>query len=115
MNEHIFLGSTGYVGQEIAPVFSNAVNDGQLASFKILVGSTPKDTLTSLVSDKVTIVQIDYANQTSLENALKGVDILVSALGIRGTEVAEKNLVHAGEFQFPGCYVYSLFWCHYRS
>jgi len=89
------VGSTGYVGQEIAPVFSKAVNDGHLASFKILVGSTPKDTLTSLVSDKVTIIQIDYASQTSLENALKGVDVLVSALGIRGTDVAEKNLVHA--------------------
>ncbi len=94
MNE---LGSTGYLGQSIVPVFAEAANEGQLASFKILAGSTPKDAITSLASDKVTIVQVDYAVQESLENALKGVDILVSVLGHAGTEVAEKNLIHAGE------------------
>jgi len=89
------VGSTGYLGQEIVPIFAKAANDGQLDSFKILAGSKPKDTLTSLVSDKVTIVQVDYTVQESLENALKGVNVLVSALGVVGTEAAEDNLVRA--------------------
>jgi len=92
---YILLGSTGYVGQEIAPVFAKAADEGQFASFRILVGSPPKDTLLSLASDNVTIVQVDYTTQASLEDALKGVDILVSALGLRGTEIVEKNVVHA--------------------
>ncbi|KAF8330864.1 uncharacterized protein EI90DRAFT_1105358 [Cantharellus anzutake] len=90
------VGSTGYLGKSIVPVFAKAANEGQFAAFKILTSSTPKDELKSAASDKVTIVQVDYASPASLESALEGVDVLVSALGAsKSTEAAQKSLVQA--------------------
>jgi len=114
------VGSTGYLGQEIFPIFAKAANDGQFDSFKILASSKPKDTLTSLSSDKVTIIQVDYAIQESLENALKGVDVLVSALSIAGTEVAQENLIRAAvaagvKVYFPSEWGFDSDTCPYPS
>jgi len=90
------IGSTGYLGQEIVPIFANAANEGQFASFRIFASSASKaDALTSLASEKVKVVEVDYSVKETLEGALRGVDVLVSALGIGGTEVVEKNLIHA--------------------
>jgi len=90
------IGSTGYLGQEIVPIFAKAANEGQFASFRIFASSKPKaDALASLASEKVKIVTVDYAIKETLEEGLKGVDVLVSALGIGGTEVVEEHLIHA--------------------
>ncbi|KAF8330858.1 uncharacterized protein EI90DRAFT_3124062 [Cantharellus anzutake] len=90
-----FVGSTGLLGKSMVPIFAQAANSGELSELRLLVSSTPKLWLERLISDTVKIVQVNYADQKALENALQGVDVVVSALGTNGTEVARRNLINA--------------------
>ncbi|ORY47185.1 NmrA-like family-domain-containing protein [Leucosporidium creatinivorum] len=81
------VGATGLVGGHLLPTFLVALSKGQLSAIRILTSSPDSDKLNSLRSfPKVSIHAISYSDSSSVEQALSGVGILISAMGSSPTK-----------------------------
>lgn len=80
-----FIGATGHVGAYIAKDFAAARARGALSALKLLT-TRPE----SLSADAEVVRVSSYTDRESLVAALRGVDILVSAMGTQGDYHAAK-------------------------
>lgn len=79
--------STGLVGGHLLPTFLAALKAGKLSAVRILTSSPDSEKLSPLRSAQgVSIHAISYSNSSSLEQALSGVGILISAMGSSPTK-----------------------------
>lgn len=70
-----FVGATGNLGHKLLPAL---VSEPSISAVHCLSRSPPsKDPSSS----KVKHFQVDYSNQSSIKNALKGCDVLINAMG----------------------------------
>ncbi|GAA5995254.1 uncharacterized protein JCM10292_005059 [Rhodotorula paludigena] len=94
------VGATGLVGSALLRSFLDAVSDSRLSSLRILTTSPASPKLASArahPAGRVEIREIHYSDTSSLDAALAGVDVLVSAMGAQsspeGTYESNKHLL----------------------
>ncbi|BGP19585.1 hypothetical protein JCM10213_009322 [Rhodosporidiobolus nylandii] len=83
------VGATGLVGSALLSSFILAVQSGRLSGLRVLTSSpdSPKlNAARSLAGKDVEIKEVHYAEEASLEAALKDADVLVSAMGASETK-----------------------------
>ncbi|KAL8283884.1 hypothetical protein RQP46_005316 [Phenoliferia psychrophenolica] len=110
------VGCTGLVGGHLLPSFTEALLAGKISQLRLLT-TRPIDTpvlAKAALTPGITVHQVDFSTG-SLEAALDGVGILVSAMGMGGTGSAESyernkaNLIEAAATSGVKVYVPSDF------
>ncbi|GAA6009586.1 hypothetical protein JCM10207_004113 [Rhodosporidiobolus poonsookiae] len=82
------VGATGLVGSALLESFLTAVQDHKLSSLRILTSSPSSPKLARARSTpNVDILEVNYSDQRTLDDALNGADVLVSAMGASETEL----------------------------
>lgn len=77
----------GLVGSALLPAFVQALKDHQFASLRILTASPSSPALSLAHSvPGVEIIEISFGDQRGLAEALRGVEVLVSAMGAAETK-----------------------------
>ncbi|GAA6036411.1 hypothetical protein JCM8097_001707 [Rhodosporidiobolus ruineniae] len=80
------VGATGLVGSALLSSFVDAVQSSRIASLRILTASPSSPKLSAAKEVKgVEVREIAYSDAKSLEKALQGVEVLVSAMGASET------------------------------
>lgn len=71
-----FVGATGNLGHKLLPTL---VSEPSISTVHCLSRNPPPKDHSS--SGKVKHFQVDYSDQNSIKNALKGCDVLINAMG----------------------------------
>ncbi|ODN00923.1 Isoflavone reductase-like protein [Orchesella cincta] len=77
------IGSTGYVGKFIMPVFLDSLKNGKLKELRVLTAPEKMNSekIQSYASAGAKVMSVDYKQVSSVTTALNGVDAVVSTLG----------------------------------
>lgn len=113
------VGATGLVGGHLLTSFLDALASGKLSALRILTtGPIDAPRLAEAAAKSGVIVRkVDYADVGTLEMALSGIDIVVSAMGmgsrssVESYETSKANLITAA----ARCGVKVSLWCSWRD
>ncbi|BGP43035.1 hypothetical protein JCM10449v2_007050 [Rhodotorula kratochvilovae] len=78
------VGATGLVGSALLSTFLSALNSGRIAHLRLLTTSPSSPALDAArahASGRVSVHAVRYTAPATLQEALKGADVLVSAMG----------------------------------
>ncbi|KIJ40230.1 hypothetical protein M422DRAFT_32294 [Sphaerobolus stellatus SS14] len=89
------IAGFGKAGSLYANCFAQHKEDG--FKWKVLSRSFAKPELRTAEAQGAELVAVDYDSQSSLINALKGVDVVLSTLRDEGLETVQLNLVRAAK------------------
>ncbi|KDQ55650.1 hypothetical protein JAAARDRAFT_195485 [Jaapia argillacea MUCL 33604] len=90
------IGPTGLVGSAITPTFVQAALSGEIAELRLLTTDLNKPKVQESVKNgdgKVKAFTIDYDQPITLEDPLRGVDVIVSAMGAQGDMDKRKSVL----------------------
>ncbi|GAA5853065.1 hypothetical protein JCM8547_000189 [Rhodosporidiobolus lusitaniae] len=103
------VGATGLIGSALLPTFLNALSTGRLSSVRILTASPSSSKLsTARATPHAEVREVKYADAASLEEALQGVDVLVSTMEAQGevqSPMFESKKHHLAEAKARGLQV----------
>ncbi|KAK4701942.1 hypothetical protein P7C70_g4287, partial [Phenoliferia sp. Uapishka_3] len=109
------VGATGLVGRNLLATFLQALKNRQISSLNILTTSDNPALVEPAKLEGVKVFKVDYSNTGTLDGALEGVGILVSAMGmgkeagIGSYEVNKGKLIEAAARMNVKVYVPSEF------
>ncbi|KAL7273859.1 hypothetical protein RUND412_003257 [Rhizina undulata] len=90
------LGATGFIGREITPIFLSALRSHEIACLNILTRNATGIAFEAFKAKGARIYEVDFYNKDSVVEGLKGVDVLISAMGTKGDfEDSNQVLVEA--------------------
>lgn len=90
------VGPTGFIGSIITPTFVKAAKDGEIAQLRLLTTDVKKPKIQKYVEDggeQVEAFGINYDQPSTLEDALRGVNVLVSVMGAEGDYSKRKTVL----------------------
>ena len=75
------IAPSGFFGSSLLPYFADAVKDGRFSGLKLVTTNASK-LAGDYGSGSISVHQVDYSDRSTIEVALKGAEIVVSAMSV---------------------------------